>query len=283
VTHSGTRYVLGGQFAPLDAHGTASVWQLSARYPLVRSGQLSQDFSLVLDFKTMRDWMLGHETPASVQALTATARWSWPAGLNFPAGHSRFALSDAWVSLIPGGLRFLSEEAAQDDAAAAQAAGGFVVVKAGVTGRIALSPRATVLVTATGQWASKNLYRSEKFALGGPDGVRAYPSGEASGDLGLLVRSEVRWAPPVTGRWVQALELSVFVDAGTLTINRRPWTSGNNYRTLAGAGVGVTYAPTAATTLRVDYAVPLRIEAGGTGGAGPDAPGQLWLRLDTRW
>jgi len=31
------------------------------------------------------------------------------------------------------------------------------------------------------QWASKNLDSSQKFGLGGPNGVRAYPSGEGYG------------------------------------------------------------------------------------------------------
>lgn len=277
MAYSRTRYVLGGHFSPLDAHGTAGVWRLEARYPLVRSGRLSQDLSLSYDRKTLRDWMLGQETPALVQTLTATARWSWPNGLAVPAGRSRFGLTDAWVSLSPGSLEFRSEAAAADDAAGARAAGGYVVVKAGVTGRIALSPRTALLVTATGQWASKNLHRAEKFSLGGPDGVRAYPSEEISGDMGMLLRTEARWAPPVSAPWVRALELSAFVDVGSLTVSRRPWTGGSNHPTLAGAGVGVTYAPTDAATLQVEYAVPLRVDAGG-----PAAPGQLWLRLDVR-
>src|SRR5262249_40951483 len=43
-----------------------------------------------------------------------------------------------------------------------------------------------------GQVASKNLDSSEKFGLGGPFGVRAYPTGEATGDEGLLVNLELR-------------------------------------------------------------------------------------------
>ena len=43
-----------------------------------------------------------------------------------------------------------------------------------------------------GQWADRNLDAAEKFQLGGPYGVRAYPGGEASGDHGWLATAELR-------------------------------------------------------------------------------------------
>ncbi len=43
------------------------------------------------------------------------------------------------------------------------------------------------------QYASKNLDSSEKFSLGGVSGVRAYPSGEASGDEGHKLSLEVQY------------------------------------------------------------------------------------------
>ena len=43
------------------------------------------------------------------------------------------------------------------------------------------------------QHASKNLDSSEKFSLGGVSGVRAYPSGEASGDEGYKLSFEVQY------------------------------------------------------------------------------------------
>ena len=43
-----------------------------------------------------------------------------------------------------------------------------------------------------GQWANRNLDPSEKFLLGGPYGVRAYPVGEALGDHGWLATAELR-------------------------------------------------------------------------------------------
>ena len=48
----------------------------------------------------------------------------------------------------------------------------------------------TLFGGVSAQWASDNLDSSEKFLLGGPAGVRAYPVGEASGDQGWLATLE---------------------------------------------------------------------------------------------
>ena len=51
----------------------------------------------------------------------------------------------------------------------------------------------TVYGRASGQWADVNLDSSEGFSIGGMSGVRAYPSGEASGDTGWLAQLELRY------------------------------------------------------------------------------------------
>lgn len=43
------------------------------------------------------------------------------------------------------------------------------------------------------QSADKNLDSSEKFFLGGAQGVRAYPLGEAAGDEGAMATLELRY------------------------------------------------------------------------------------------
>lgn len=274
VSYSSPWYKLGEAFDVLDATGKGDMVQLTARYPLVRSARHAHDVSFAYDVKTVRDEMLGEETAARIRAFSASASWTRRAG---GAGG---VSGGVWVSVIPGSLKFLSDWAARDDAATARAAGSFVRVEAGGSGRVPLSPRAALLVSASGQWASKNLYRSEKFTLGGPNGVRAYRVGEASGDLGFVVRTEARYALPVSGRWMRALEVGTFIDYGSVTINRRPWPGAGspNHRTLVGAGVGLTYAPTDAAAVRLEYAVPLGNNTAGSSRAKP----QFWLRLEMR-
>src|SRR6185312_6208123 len=55
-----------------------------------------------------------------------------------------------------------------------------------------ITQRTTLSGSYFGQLSSGNLDSSEKFNLGGPYGVRAYPVGEASGDEGHLFNVEFR-------------------------------------------------------------------------------------------
>ncbi len=85
-----------------------------------------------------------------------------------------------------------------------------------------------------GQTASKNLDSSEKFSLGGINGVRAYPQGEASGDEGYRATVELRH------NVIPNVQATVFYDVGKVTINRKPFgPAASNSRNLAGVGVGV--------------------------------------------
>jgi hypothetical protein len=69
----------------------------------------------------------------------------------------------------------------------------------------------------SGQTASKNLDSSEKFSLGGINGVRAYPQGEASGDEGYRGTVELRH------NVMPNVQATVFYDWGKVTINRNPF------------------------------------------------------------
>ena len=89
-------------------------------------------------------------------------------------------------------------------------------------------------VSLNGQQAGKNLDSSEKFSLGGPTSVRAYPSGEGSGDEGYRGTLELRHTmmPKVQG--------VLFYDFGSVKINKTPFgAAGNNHKALSGAGFGV--------------------------------------------
>ena len=70
------------------------------------------------------------------------------------------------------------------DAATARTAGHFGKWNLNLTRLQHIDDRLSLYLSYSRQWATKNLDSSEKFSLGGPYGVRAYPVGEASGDDG---------------------------------------------------------------------------------------------------
>jgi hemolysin activation/secretion protein len=103
-----------------------------------------------------------------------------------------------------------------------------------------LTDQASVLVSLTGQQASKNLTAAEKMSLGGPNGVRAYPVGEANGDSGNLVQSELRYVWPGVRVFDGELMVSAHYDWGQVYVNEKPLpTETKNKRSITGYGVGM--------------------------------------------
>jgi hemolysin activation/secretion protein len=76
--------------------------------------------------------------------------------------------------------------------------------------------------------------------LGGANGVRAYPWGEASGDSGYVATAELRYTFNVAAL-PGVLQPFVFVDTGGVTLNENPFIAGVNTRHLSAGGVGLTW------------------------------------------
>ena len=111
--------------------------------------------------------------------------------------------------------------------------------------------------------------------LGGAYGVRAYPQGEASGDLGYVASAEYRHIIPLKGHPDQSLQLAVFLDGGAVKINKSAYTTGLNTRHLYGYGIGALWGRTDDWLLRASYGWRLGHEKVLSG---PDSNGMLWLQ-----
>jgi hemolysin activation/secretion protein len=99
----------------------------------------------------------------------------------------------------------------------------------------------SVLVAMSGQRAQKNLASAEKFSLGGPNGVRAYPVGEATADIGLVVTAEGRYIIPNFKIFGGDLTLLAFYDHGWARINETALISDTeNNRSIGGYGFGAS-------------------------------------------
>ena len=84
------------------------------------------------------------------------------------------------------------------------------------------------------QHASDTLDSSERMSAGGASGVRAFASGEASGDRGTLAQLELRYQLPVAG-------LQPYVFADTASMTRIDKEAGNTTRRISGHGVGLRW------------------------------------------
>ncbi len=232
ATYSDTRYILGKEFAILEAHGTASSGSLFAVYPFIRTPADSLSATLILENKKLidisSDLFFGtiNTTDKRVQLVNF--------GLN---GKHQDTLGGAGItsfdlSLVTGRLSMDAVSLTFDSGPGSN--GSFKRLPYNVNRLQRLNDNDSLSVMLTGQLASKNLNSSEKFSLGGVSAVRAYPQGEASGDQGWLTNLELRHS------FSSMLQGVVFYDAGSVDINRFQYDlSVANTRHIAGAGVGV--------------------------------------------
>ena len=124
------------------------------------------------------------------------------------------------------------------------------------------------------QQANKNLDSSEKLSLGGASGVRAYPSGEATGDEGGLAQLELRYD-------AGAYTPYAFMDAGRITVNAKPVVAGDNRRSLSGGGLGLRYQRQAWSA---DVALAWRSLGGRSlSETNSDPKPRVWLNVEYRF
>ncbi|NTU58035.1 MAG: ShlB/FhaC/HecB family hemolysin secretion/activation protein [Chlorobiaceae bacterium] len=144
----------------------------------------------------------------------------------------------------------------------------------------------TLNVAWTAQFSPGNLDSSERFYLGGPFGVRAYPVGEASGDAGHLLNVDLSIKLPVPNNY-GTLMLGGFYDAGRITTHINPWPfsiltdTGKNSYWLQGAGLELSYFKTDLFSIKSCWAHVIG-ENSGRDGWGRNADGKkdndrFWL------
>ncbi|WP_194712949.1 ShlB/FhaC/HecB family hemolysin secretion/activation protein [Noviherbaspirillum soli] len=226
---SSTKYELAREFAVLDAHGTAKNVSIYATYPLVRSQRANLTTSVSLESRRLND---------RIDAIGATNdKKARVFGLGLSGSYrddlGGGGLSNFDVSTNFGKLTIESPVALAIDDISAKTNGAYK--KVFITGNRLqrISDNDSLWLALSAQWASKNLDSSEKFVLGGANGVRAYPQGEGIGDQGYLASVEYRH------NFSEALQAALFYDTGSVSINREVFDSASsNKRTLSGMGLG---------------------------------------------
>jgi hemolysin activation/secretion protein len=271
VAYSRLSYELGKEFRSLDVHGTAEIASVYGSYPLLRSRSTNLYAQLAYDHKILDDRIGSASDDKTVDVVTASLLGDHRDNF-FGGGLSAFTLSGS-----TGRLDLQTPETRQWDAATAQSHGSFNKLGFSLMRLQSVTSSVSIYGSLRGQLASKNLDISETFGIGGMDGIRAYPEGEAYGDEGYLATLEARWrlpqfSPAQTGQ----LELIGFVETATITSNRNRWTTGDNRRNLSGTGVGVNWYDYDNFAVKLAYARKLG-SADAT--SAPDKDGRFWVQL----
>jgi hemolysin activation/secretion protein len=224
-----TTYELGDVFKALDAGGRSNTAELGLRYPILRSAQNNVYAQLTYENRDLKDEVRSTRTETHKSAQVATLGLSGDWRDSLVGG----GITQASLGISTGKLKIDSADAAALDAVAAKTTGSYSKWVWSLSRQQAIAKGLTVNASLRGQQASKNLDSSEQFSLGGPSGVRAYASGEASGDEGWLGSLELRYGLS------EHIAASLFHDVGRVSVNAKPYLNGENTLKRSGTGFGL--------------------------------------------
>ena len=226
------RYDLGDPFSSTNPTGNSEELSLSIDKPLNAIGKtnLSSNFTL-----SKSDYENKNNTPSNVQKeiLRAIAKLNFNRADQFFKGGVNYGS----LSLTIGDLDDTSTNSTTNNAL-----GQFSKLNANVSRFQRLTDQNALQVNLSGQYSFKNLDSGEKFSLGGPYGIRAYPNSEGQGDHGLMANIELKHG------FSKTLEGMIFYDWGWVQQYQNTYSTWNqnnptlkNIYQLQGAGVGMNW------------------------------------------
>lgn len=269
ITTSVSIYQLGREFKSLNASGRSYSLSADLSYPVLRRFNQRVDMSGSYGQVEMRD-NIG-STGVSTQRRVRTLN------LALEGNHQHDEGLTTWRINPTVGMAYILGDAVAlaADTLGAHVQGAFTRWNLSLSRQQSLAMLAPALsatqlsLRLSGQLASKNLDSSQKFTLGGPHGVRAYPTGEAAGDDGWLARVQLSQG------LVQGWTAYGGADAGEVRAVHNPFnpTVANSARR-TGLVLGVTGEPI--QRLVVDLSLAARTSAAST--SAPDSRSRAWLQ-----
>lgn len=272
VAYSALRYKLKREFAPLDASGTAKLASIYGSYPLIRSRNTNLYVGMNFDARRFEDEVgaTSSLTGKTARVLTASLYGDHRDRLG-GGGLNSYGL--AWSS---GEIDLQTPSVRASDAVSAGSNGHYNKLGFHAARLQSVSEAVSLYAAMSGQVASKNLDVSEKMALGGMYGVRAYPEGEAYADRGYVLNLEARMAlPRIAASMPGRMGLVGFVDHGRVSTSKDPWAAGPNRRSLSGVGIGLNWADNRDFSVKAYYAHKLGNEKALSA---PDSAGRFWIQ-----
>jgi hemolysin activation/secretion protein len=264
-------YSLGGDFASLDASGSADSLRLGAAYPLIRSRASNLKLQIEADKSKLVDHYGASNTDLDKQShgLTATLSGDWLDDW-LGGGSSRIdlALRSAQLDLGATAATFDAPPAGPDTA------GSFNKVNVNAQRQQNVTKDLSLQFNLTWQFANKNLDSSEKLGLGGPTTLPGYANGEASGDSGTLVKLALRWQA------LPELALTAFADYGKLQLAHDPLpTVTNNDKRMSDVGLSADWL------ISKDFSVNAILAWAGNEAPNPadNARPRFWINLGYGW
>ena len=239
LSYSEFAYNLAKDFEALQAEGQGEVSSIFAFHPLMRTRNANLILQFAYEDKRLLDQVLTTNTieERAIDAVKAGVVGDFRDGA-FGGGLNSYA-----VTFTQGDLRLDPPAlvAADQGATGRRTQGKFRKMNVDLRRLQRVTESVNLLLAFTGQEASKNLASAEKLSLGGPNGVRAYPVGEASGDTGMILQTELRYRLPGVRAFGGDVTVSAHWDYGWVKINQIQLpTDGENERSFGGVGLGLS-------------------------------------------
>ena len=257
LSYSKFDYALGKDFASLLANGEGEVTTFYGSHSLVRT----RNTNLLINFGSETKKLIDRVQSTTPTTVTEQKIDTFKLGLvgDFRDGFLGGGLN-AYGATYTWGNTGTSAAAAGADTRNTE--GNFNKWNYDLRRQQRLTDDASILFSVSGQVASRNLASAEKFSLGGPNGVRAYPVGEATADSGVVSQTELRYIIPGTKILGGDLTFLAFFDYGYAKINQVPArdpatnviTDSENIRSFSGSGIGGSLGKEGDFLLRIQAA-----------------------------
>lgn len=284
VHASDLRYNLIGSFAALQASGAAQTWGLDFSAPLIRQPERNLNWLLSLDRKIFDNQALATtqaSEPTTVSKYHLDVFRSGLSGSWFDQFLSS-AYNSASLQASYGRVDLTHSPNVSGDASAARTDGAFRKLNLSYNREQSLTGQLTVYMQAAAQWANTNLDSSEKIYLGGPFGVRAYPSNESGGSSGATFTTGLKY------RLDASYTLNGFADWGRIQAYRNNLSATGtelasaNLQSLRGLGLSVNWHDTQGREFTATWSRRQGINPGANTSTGADSDGtrtlnRLWL------
>jgi len=211
------------EFESLNAMGHTQNIGLDALYPIIRARNYNVQWLLNYDYRRFSNDALDvRQSNYQIHEGTVGLTGNWfEEALGTPG--ATFGSFSVVAGTVDQGGRQVGENPA--------VAGSFTKIRWYMSRQQQLIPWLSLFGSFLGQKAFSTMDSAERFYLGGPQGLRAYPVNEASGSTGWLATAEVRGHLP----W--GFGLTGFFDAGHVD---NPTTIGPSY-TLKGGGFSISW------------------------------------------
>jgi len=278
LTYTGMGYeIVEGETEVLKQEGDSHTIDAGLSYPILRSRTANVTTSIGYEFKKLTD---------SISDVDTRDKTLHSGTVSFMGDKYDTFLGGGYTTWNAGATTGTMDEKIAD-IAITNTEGSYTRFNFGLARLQRVTERTTLNLSYSGQLSLDNLDTSEKFYMGGPYGVRAYPVGEAAGDEGHLFNVDLRYDLPLPAS-IGSLQLNGFYDAGWIRLHKDTWPnsittiSNKNDYWLQGAGLGLNYSYKGRISIKATWAHTLGDNLGRST-SGRDADGRsddnrFWLQ-----